>query len=722
MIALFALMVISLSLSACVVETQLPEIFTLHYAAEPGGELLGEADQRIEAGKDALTVTAQANEGYVFVKWSDGVETAARTDGNVQADITVTAEFARAVYTVNYLTDGNGYISGESEQKIGHGENGAHVTAVPDEGYIFTQWSDGLTDDIRMDKNITSDKTVTAEFKFLYAGGDGTIFNPFIIETYEQLCDMRYYPSCYYKLANDLDLSGINHEPIFDDNNWFSGEFNGNGRTIKNMTVATESNFPSLFGFIMDGSVGNLNIENASISTFNFNTVEAGTNYYVGIVAGMVAGFVHDINVSGKIIADGFDYDYVAIGGLAGNVYGTVADCTVDIRIEVSNAKSQSFNNNPFVFGGMIGVGTSAYVRSCTASGSIEIVNSCDYVQVGGLIGYHFTNANTDTYIKDCETNVEITGDKNYKAGGVLGYIKVAADSVLTISNCAAHGDITIGYAGGFVYECYSDGTLTIESCFTDNDITGYLRGVGFAYYLKSNNSSFNVSNCYTTGNITAIYYDGGSGGYASGFCGQANSTNFVGCFTKGSVKAMNSAGFIIFLYDSIIEQCYSQGNVLGGLRGAGFCLFVNDSKLSCCYSLSHVIITNTDEANTGRTFVGGFVFSLINSTILNIYYAGSVTGYAYSAGSFGQGNIIGAFIGLKNNSDIINCHTLHVIQDYAPDVISDNRDGFEKNIDLQIYYNAENMYFLSDKLNEGLDEAVWVNTENNCPRLKFYD
>ena len=40
-------------------------------------------------------MTAVPNTGYSFVSWSDGVTTAARTDTNVTANLTVTANFKR---------------------------------------------------------------------------------------------------------------------------------------------------------------------------------------------------------------------------------------------------------------------------------------------------------------------------------------------------------------------------------------------------------------------------------------------------------------------------------------------------------------------------------------------------------------------------------------------------------------------------------------------------
>ncbi len=70
---------------------------------------------------------------------------------------------------------------------------------------------------------------------------------------------------------------------------------------------------------------------NETVKTVNFNTVEAKHNYCVGTIAGVSYGFIHDITVSGTIIADGLYYDGIAIGGLIGMAGGTIANCATDI-------------------------------------------------------------------------------------------------------------------------------------------------------------------------------------------------------------------------------------------------------------------------------------------------------------------------------------------------------------------------------------------------------
>jgi len=70
--------------------------WTLTYSAGAGGSISGTTPQTVASGADGSEVTAVPNTGYRFVRWSDDVMTASRTDTNVTADITVTAVFAHS--------------------------------------------------------------------------------------------------------------------------------------------------------------------------------------------------------------------------------------------------------------------------------------------------------------------------------------------------------------------------------------------------------------------------------------------------------------------------------------------------------------------------------------------------------------------------------------------------------------------------------------------------
>ena len=126
-------------------------------------------------------MTAVPDTGYHFVNWSDASTANPRTDTNVTANITVTASFAINTYTLTYTAGANGSISGTSPQTVNYGASGTAVTAVPDTGYHFVNWSDASTANPRTDTNVTANITVTANFAIntytltYTAGANGTI-------------------------------------------------------------------------------------------------------------------------------------------------------------------------------------------------------------------------------------------------------------------------------------------------------------------------------------------------------------------------------------------------------------------------------------------------------------------------------------------------------------------------------------------------------------------
>ncbi|MEK7080268.1 MAG: hypothetical protein AAB925_00330, partial [Patescibacteria group bacterium] len=65
----------------------------LTYTASANGSVTGTSPQTVDHGSSGTEVTAVANSNYHFTSWSDGVTTAARTDTNATADISVTANF-----------------------------------------------------------------------------------------------------------------------------------------------------------------------------------------------------------------------------------------------------------------------------------------------------------------------------------------------------------------------------------------------------------------------------------------------------------------------------------------------------------------------------------------------------------------------------------------------------------------------------------------------------
>jgi hypothetical protein len=155
--------------------------YTLTYTAGANGTITGTTPQIVNSGANGTPVTAVPNTGYHFVQWSDGSTANPRTDTNVTANITVSASFAINTFTLTYTAGANGTIVGTSPQTVNFGANGTPVTAAPNAGYHFVQWSDTSTANPRTDTNVTANISVSASFAIntytvtATAGANGTI-------------------------------------------------------------------------------------------------------------------------------------------------------------------------------------------------------------------------------------------------------------------------------------------------------------------------------------------------------------------------------------------------------------------------------------------------------------------------------------------------------------------------------------------------------------------
>jgi hypothetical protein len=147
--------------------------FTLAYTAGANGSIIGTSPQTVAYGADGATVTAMADMGYHFVKWSDDVMTASRTDENVIGNISVTATFAEAETTavLTIAVNGSGTVSPAPGAHTVDREGVTAISATANPGSSFVNWAvDGsavVADVNAADTTVTmsGDKgTVTANF------------------------------------------------------------------------------------------------------------------------------------------------------------------------------------------------------------------------------------------------------------------------------------------------------------------------------------------------------------------------------------------------------------------------------------------------------------------------------------------------------------------------------------------------------------------------------
>ncbi len=146
--------------------------YTLKYSVMGPGTIEGNANQTVEYGDNATTVTATPEKGYRFVRWLDTKDkNPVRTDTSVNCDIDAVAVFESVTFEVriiNYTTDGNGTIEGKTSQRVEYNCAAEPVKAVPNDGYKFVKWSDGVTNAERHDLNVKRNETITAKFERVF--------------------------------------------------------------------------------------------------------------------------------------------------------------------------------------------------------------------------------------------------------------------------------------------------------------------------------------------------------------------------------------------------------------------------------------------------------------------------------------------------------------------------------------------------------------------------
>lgn len=219
-------------------------------------------------------------------------------------------------------------------------------------------------------------------------------------------------------LEEDIDLSSIaDWEPIGSTDHNFSGIFDGNGKTVSNLTIeynSPEKAHQGLFGTIASATVQNINVNNV-----NINVQSSGSG--AAAVVGYSAGSTKVLNVNVKNVTIRAN----RWGGGVANGYATIQNCSsdnVDILL-VPNVKDDSFDNGD-KGGGIVGWhGEGAIEISGNTANNVTIRG---YRDIGGITGIAHNNnivknntVTNSTIIRDAFTNAYADESKN--AGKVIG-------------------------------------------------------------------------------------------------------------------------------------------------------------------------------------------------------------------------------------------------------------------------------------------------------------
>lgn len=150
--------------------TSEPKKYSVRYLETEGGRIVGNLEQTVKDGKSGSRVEAIADEGYVFVAWSDGLTRTHRKDGPISEDLELYPifELDSNYFIVKYVvTRGNVTILNETKLAK-RGETVTCKISEPSFAYEFSGWSDGCTELTREDDDTSNGVIYYAEYKPIY--------------------------------------------------------------------------------------------------------------------------------------------------------------------------------------------------------------------------------------------------------------------------------------------------------------------------------------------------------------------------------------------------------------------------------------------------------------------------------------------------------------------------------------------------------------------------
>lgn len=381
--------------------------------------------------------------------------------------------------------------------------------------------------------------------KISFDGGEGTKELPYeiaSIDTFKAFADsvndgsQGGYKDKYIKLTTDIDLNGVDWDPIGNMNDMekhstmFLGSFDGDDHTISNLTYTSDEQCVGVGIFGMNcGEIKNLKAENITI------TVNDKTSQAIGGVVGYnMGGHIENVGIGGNSKITG----NACVGGIIGGNNGTVKSCTAkNLEIVVigdNEFKEKIVQCDIAECGGLIiGGGFGGVVEDCKASGTITAEGN-EPVGLGGIGGC----LEMMDSITNCEADVTINSAKGGHAiGGICGYAGTHSDPKIVEES---EGIVTENYPA-IIEDCKATVKIKAEGATH----VGGIVGTGLYYYGEE--TRFKVTNCSASGSIDGTVTPGSIAGRAEGCEFENNSAD-----VKSDGKALkDTIGKTAKMYES---------------------------------------------------------------------------------------------------------------------------------------------------------------------------
>ena len=277
-----------------------------------------------------------------------------------------------------------------------------------------------------------------------------------IVRTVQDLQGIRDNLGEKFILMGDIDLSELdNWEPVGDEENPFTGVFNGNGHSISNLTIKCEDYDTSnigLFGVIQEAVIKNLELQNAVIEgRMQIPWGDQATSNNVGLLAGMARGSIIDnITVTGSISSAEEN-----VAGLIGVIddrdYSHFVDRKTGYeRVNIGTTKISNVNVNVdlegrFSVSGLVSKingdeNDVVNIENCKTSGRAEVTS----IYAAALLNH----ANCKVNLTNCSSDMSIIWpagdivDRLLEEGKIGGLTGTDPDENINLSGCSFDGTV----------------------------------------------------------------------------------------------------------------------------------------------------------------------------------------------------------------------------------------------------------------------------------------
>ncbi|MBE0701315.1 MAG: hypothetical protein IH571_06480 [Acholeplasmataceae bacterium] len=292
-----------------------------------------------------------------------------------------------------------------------------------------------------------------------------------------------------YILGKDLDFSDIDFVSPFTTS--FTGSFDGDGYTIRNVTFSKVATYTGLFGYVSTGTIKNLNIENVEIGRAEA-PLTMSLSSRVGIVAGYVsnlAGKIEDVTIKNSSIHFTTSSTVQAfVGGIVGENRGQIKN--VSLENTYINLKSTSYGD--IKLGGVAGVlGEDSTLKEIKSEVDVTYeleggtIKDRDFsIFIGGLVGdnnaHMVTRSVENVYSMGDVTVTNL--DFNTQTGTTEGLYKVYVGGLA-------------GMSYGVIYNAFYGGSMMInhEKNEFETNVNKYFYIGGLIGFYGSSRTSMHV-------------------------------------------------------------------------------------------------------------------------------------------------------------------------------------------------------------------------------------